>query len=59
MELVTLQAVETLLSFSVFIGITLWAYSTRRKQAFDKLALLPFDDHHALSADTSTEHGHV
>lgn len=59
MELTTLQVMETLLSFSVFVGISLWAFSKRRKQAFDQLALLPFDDRHAPGADTDTEHGHV
>ncbi len=44
MTSVTLHAVETVLSFAVFVGILLWAYSSRRKAAFDQLAMLPFDD---------------
>ena len=32
----------TVLSFVVFIGIMLWAWSGRRKQDFDAAALEPF-----------------
>lgn len=65
---VTLHAMETVLSFSVFVGILLWAYSARRKAAFDQLALLPFDDEAPAasaakpdpeSSPTSAEPGHV
>ena len=30
--------------FVVFIGIVLWAYSSRRKKDFDEAARLPFAD---------------
>ena len=32
----------TVISFAVFIGILLWAFSSRRKQAFDQAAREPF-----------------
>ena len=38
----TLGSVFTVLSFFVFIGIVAWAYSARRKQAFDAAAQEPF-----------------
>jgi len=37
-----LGTVFTVLSFVVFIGIVLWAWSGRRKRAFDAAALEPF-----------------
>ena len=37
-----LGSVFTVLSFAVFIGILLWAYSGRRKQGFDQAAQEPF-----------------
>jgi cytochrome c oxidase cbb3-type subunit IV len=38
----SLASICTLISFVVFIGIVAWAYSGRRKQAFDAAALEPF-----------------
>jgi cytochrome c oxidase cbb3-type subunit 4 len=37
-----LGSVFTVISFAVFVGILLWAFSSRRKQAFDQAALEPF-----------------
>jgi cytochrome c oxidase cbb3-type subunit 4 len=37
-----LGTVFTVLSFVVFIGIVLWAWSGRRKRAFDAAAQEPF-----------------
>ena len=37
-----LASVTTVLSFAIFIGIVLWAYSGRRKDAFDAAAKAPF-----------------
>lgn len=50
-----LRAVVTLLAFGVFIGIVFWAYSRRRKKAFDEAAQLPFSDDEDLPRTTSTE----
>lgn len=35
----------TVLSFLVFAGIGIWAYSRRRKRDFDEAANLPFSGH--------------
>jgi cytochrome c oxidase cbb3-type subunit 4 len=32
----------TVISFAVFVGIVLWAFSARRKRAFDQAAMEPF-----------------
>ena len=44
MDVNTLHSIITVLSFAIFIGIILWAYSDRRKVAFDEAARLPFDE---------------
>lgn len=49
-----LGSVFTVISFAVFVGILLWAFSGRRKQAFDQAALAPFalpDEVDSLSPD--------
>jgi len=35
----------TVLSFLVFVGIAVWAYSRRRQRDFDEAANLPFTGH--------------
>ncbi len=37
-----LSSAATVVSFVVFIGIVLWAYSNRRRPAFDEAANAPF-----------------
>ena len=37
-----LGSATTVLAFVAFIGIVLWAYSSRRKQAFEEAANAPF-----------------
>jgi cytochrome c oxidase cbb3-type subunit IV len=34
----------TLMSFIIFIGIMVWAWSRRNKARFDEAAMLPFTD---------------
>lgn len=59
MNLTVLQVMETVLSFSVFVGIVLWAYSARSKTAFEQQAWLPFDEQQAGATDTQAEQGNV
>ena len=40
----TMRVVITVVSFVVFIGIFVWAWSARRKSQFDEAARLPLDD---------------
>jgi cytochrome c oxidase cbb3-type subunit IV len=43
MELSTLlSSIVTVVSFVTFIGIVAWAYSRKRKRAFDEAANAPF-----------------
>ena len=38
MDVNALRAIVTLVSFFVFVGIVLWAYSAKRKNDFDEAA---------------------
>jgi cytochrome c oxidase cbb3-type subunit IV len=44
MDINDLRVVMTVLAFIVFIGIVAWAYSRKRKRAFEEAARLPFSD---------------
>ncbi|TAK65831.1 MAG: CcoQ/FixQ family Cbb3-type cytochrome c oxidase assembly chaperone [Betaproteobacteria bacterium] len=44
MDINTLRSIVTVVAFTVFIAIVLWAYSDRSKAAFDRAARLPFDE---------------
>ena len=56
MDLVNeLRTAVTVLAFVAFIGIVLWAYSSRRKEAFDEAAQLPFTDYENMAQKTRTE----
>ncbi len=44
MDINDLRSAFTVLSLVVFIGIVWWAYSDRRKVAYDEAARLPLDD---------------
>lgn len=39
-----LHSIWTIAVFAIFIGIVLWAYSSRRKKDFDEAARLALDD---------------
>jgi len=38
----TLASIFTVISFLIFVGIVLWAWSARRKAQFDAAAVEPF-----------------
>jgi cytochrome c oxidase cbb3-type subunit IV len=42
MDVNDLRSAITLLSFVLFIGLVVWAWSSRRRKAFDEAAQLPF-----------------
>ena len=45
MDLVNdLRSIVTVLTFVSFVGIVWWAYSGRRKAAYEEAARLPLDD---------------
>jgi cytochrome c oxidase cbb3-type subunit 4 len=40
----TIQIIWTVVAFAVFVGIVIWAYSSKQKQRFSEAARLPLDD---------------
>lgn len=44
MDLNLMRALWTAVLFAVFVGIVWWAWSGRRKTAFEEAARLPLDD---------------
>jgi cytochrome c oxidase cbb3-type subunit 4 len=44
MNFTLIQSIWSIVVLVTFIGIVLWAYSSKRKTAFDEAAHLPFDD---------------
>ncbi|MBU3054844.1 cbb3-type cytochrome oxidase subunit 3 [Pseudomonas indica] len=57
LDIGTLRGLGTALVMLAFIGVTVWAYSSKRKAAFDEAANLPFADdptpEHARNASRS------
>jgi cytochrome c oxidase cbb3-type subunit 4 len=48
-----MRAAITVISFLVFIGICVWAWSARRKSKFDEAARLPLDEEHPQPASNN------
>lgn len=46
------RSIITVISMLTFIGIVLWAYSSRRKNDFDEAAMLPFNEEDDLNKTT-------
>ena len=44
MDINTLRGVFTLLALIAFVGVWIWAWSSKRKSSFDEAANLPFAD---------------
>lgn len=44
MDINDLRSIVTVVSFLTFLGIVAWAFSGRRKSAFDEAARLPLED---------------
>lgn len=44
MDINDLRSIVTVLAFTAFIAIVLWAYSDGSKAGFDQAARLPFDE---------------
>lgn len=50
-----LRGLTTLLIMIAFIGVCIWAYSSKRKSSFDEAAQLPFSDEDAPDKSTDQE----
>ncbi|WP_422601254.1 cbb3-type cytochrome oxidase subunit 3 [Pseudomonas sp.] len=53
MDIGTIRGIGTALVLLSFVCVTLWAYSSRRRAAFDEAALLPFADEPTSAASRS------
>ena len=51
MDIGLFRGILTLVLFLAFVGIVLWAYSSRRKGDFDEAANLPLNDGHNAHAN--------
>ncbi|MCQ4269954.1 MULTISPECIES: cbb3-type cytochrome c oxidase subunit 3 [Pseudomonas] len=51
MDIGTIRGLGTLLVFVAFVGLVIWAYSSKRKRSFDEAANLPFADEQTPSAE--------
>ena len=53
-----IQVVWTLVVLVLFVGIVIWAWSSKRKQDFDEAANMPFDEDDMPAEKTSKENSH-
>ena len=44
MSMTVFQSLWTVVVMVTFLGIVVWAFSSKRKSAFDEAARLPFED---------------
>lgn len=55
MNFTLLSSVVTVISMLVFIGITMWAFSSKNKERFEKMARLPIDNNFEGSIDNQKQ----
>ena len=44
MDITVIRSLVTVVMLASFVGIVIWAWSAKRKRAFEEAALLPFAD---------------
>ncbi len=57
MDINDIRAMLTVLAFATFAGIVLWAYSGRRRAAFEEAANLPFTEEELPGAARQQKEG--
>jgi len=55
MSFTLIQSIWTIVIMVTFLGIVVWAYSSKRKSDFDEAARLPFDDDQTDTNNTASE----
>jgi cytochrome c oxidase cbb3-type subunit IV len=55
MDINTLRGIATVLALIAFVAVWIWAWSGKRKRAFDEAANLPFADD---NIDRNSKGGH-
>ena len=56
MDTELIQIIWTVVAFVFFIGVVVWALSSRRKADFDKAARMALDDEKPVSKDQARGH---
>jgi len=58
MSIGMIRGLGTLIVFVAFVGLLLWAFSSKRKKDFEQAAMLPLldDDAAAVAQDVAQEH---
>lgn len=57
MDINDLRSILTVLAFATFMGIVVWAYSRRRRAAFEEAANLPFTEDELPGAARQSKEG--
>ena len=57
MDIEMIRGVVTVIVMCTFVGIVLWAWSDRRKQAFDAAARLPLEEDEEAGAGEAIRGG--
>jgi len=57
MDINTVRQAVTLASFTIFIGIVLWAWSGSNRQRFNEAAQLPFEEEDEIGAAVGKRQG--
>ena len=58
MDISLMQSVWTLVVLVLFVGIVIWAWSSKRKKDFDEAANIPFNEDDMPAEKTSKENSH-
>jgi cytochrome c oxidase cbb3-type subunit 4 len=58
MDLVTFHSWWTVVMFATFVGIIVWAWSGKRRRAFEEAARLPLEDDDAAAEQPKAEKNH-
>ena len=58
MSMETFHSIWTVVLLVVFLGIVFWAWSGKRKRAFDEAARLPLEDDDAPASTRPKENGY-
>jgi len=52
----SVHSILTIVAIIIFLGIIVWAYSSKRKQDFDEAARLPLDDDDTVETTVKEKH---
>ena len=53
--LIKFQSIWTVIVFIIFVGIFLWAWSSKNKAAFDEASKIPLEDEDAIITTNQKE----